>query len=109
MSETLVKERSQLSEVNSDGRLVRTGDLAIAKLTTNEQHVAEERELQKVETTVERRYHGLRGYWRLFQISRVISMLSLYLYLDQYDIHYKHYLRRADVRLERARNLTRAA
>lgn len=52
---------------------------------------------------------GLRGYLRLFQISRVIAMLSLYLYIDQYDVHHKHHLKRQRARLEKARELTRAA
>lgn len=109
MNEIAVKERVVPIETTSNGHVVPTGDLRIATLTTNEQLAGEERELQKVETKVAKHYTGLRGYWRLFQISRVISMLSLYLYLDQYDIHYKHYLRRARARLERAEKLTRAA
>ncbi|MBV9242090.1 MAG: AarF/ABC1/UbiB kinase family protein [Acidobacteria bacterium] len=109
MSETLLKEPVHVADVTANGHLVATGDLRIAQLTREDQRLAEQRGLEKVETSIERRYRGLRGYWRLLQISRVISMLSLYLYLDQYDIHYKHYLRRADARLDRAEKLTRAA
>ncbi|MBV9215005.1 MAG: AarF/ABC1/UbiB kinase family protein, partial [Acidobacteria bacterium] len=104
MSEIAVKERAVGS-----GKVVPAGDLRISKLTSNEDIAREERALQQVETSVAKHYTGLRGYWRLFQISRVISMLSLYLYLDQYDIHYKHYLRRIEARLDRAEKLTRAA
>jgi hypothetical protein len=52
---------------------------------------------------------GISGYLRLLKISRVIAMLALYLYLDQYDIHRKHHERRRLARLQRARELTRAA
>lgn len=107
MNEIAVKDRVENPTTN--GSLVPTGELAIAKRTSNEELIAEERELQQVEAHVEGRYHGLRGYWRLFQISRVITMLSLYLYLDQYDLHHKHHLRRAAERMKRARELTRAA
>lgn len=57
----------------------------------------------------EKHFHGIRAYIRLLQISRVIAMLSLYLYLDQYEIHRKHALRRLDARMKKARELTRAA
>lgn len=91
------------------GTFVPTEELAIAKKISNDQMIEEGRDLQKVETAVESKYHGLRGYLRLFQISRVIAMLSLYLYLDQYDIHHKHNQKRSAARLETARGLTRAA
>src|SRR4051812_38330646 len=109
MNEIAVKERVVGTGADSNSQVVHTGDLRIAKLTTNQQRAGEERALQKVETSIAKRYAGLRGYWRLFQISRVISMLSLYLYLDQYDVHYKHYLKRIEARLDRAEKLTRAA
>lgn len=107
MNEIAVKDRVETPATN--GSLVPTGELAIAKLTSNDELIAEERELQKVEASVENKYFGLRGYWRLFQISRVIAMLSLYLYLDQYDIHHKQIVKKAHARLSRARDLTRAA
>lgn len=107
MNEIAVKDRVETPATN--GSLVPTGELAIAKRTSNDELIAEERELQQVEARVEGHYHGIRGYWRLFQISRVITMLSLYLYLDQYDLHHKHHLRRAAERMKRARELTRAA
>src|SRR4051812_8792793 len=84
----IVKEQKNVA-LNGNGSraLVPTDELAIAKLVTNEQLIDEERDLQKVENSVEGSYHGLRGYWRIFEVSRVISMLALYLYLDQFDVH----------------------
>lgn len=107
---TLLKER-EVADINGNGLhpLTQTDELAIAKLTTNKQLIEEERSLQKVETSIENKYHGVRGYLRLFQISRVIAMLSLYLYLDQYEVHHKHNLKKAAARMETAENLTRAA
>ncbi|RIJ96267.1 MAG: hypothetical protein DCC44_00710 [Acidobacteria bacterium] len=52
---------------------------------------------------------GIRGYLRLFRISRVIATLSLYLYLDQYDVHVKHQKKRLAARRASAYALTRAA
>lgn len=108
MSETRVKERDVVS-LNGTHDLVQTNGLAIAKKVSNEDLIAEERELLKVESEVEKRQFGIRGYIRLFQISRVIAMLSLYLYLDQYDIHHKQDLKRAAARMKNAMDLTRAA
>ncbi|MBV9240740.1 MAG: AarF/ABC1/UbiB kinase family protein, partial [Acidobacteria bacterium] len=110
MSEIAVKETQHgIAVTNGKGHLARTDDLAIAKLTTVEQRAREERGLERVEAGVEKRYAGIRGYLRLLQISRVIAMLSLYLYLDQYDIHRKHHQRRLQERMRRAMELTRAA
>lgn len=92
-------------EPNGHHALVPTGELAIAKLVTNEDIIAEERFLLEKEEAVERGFHGVRGWLRLAAISRVIGMLSLYLYLDQYDTHYKQYRRVADHRAEQARKL----
>jgi predicted unusual protein kinase regulating ubiquinone biosynthesis (AarF/ABC1/UbiB family) len=50
-------------------------------------------------------YRGIRGWLRLFKVSRVIGLLSLYLYLDRYDLHYGHIRRFAEQRLEKARQL----
>jgi len=52
---------------------------------------------------------GLRGYLRLAKIARVIATLSLYLYLDQYDVHVKHQKKRLKARRDSAYALTRAA
>ncbi len=107
MNDTAVKDR--LSGHRVEGPLVPTGDLAIAKKTSNEQLLAEEKELQQVESKAGAGSHGLRGYLRLFQISRVIAMLSLYLYLDQLEVHQKHQHKVKRERLSRAMLLTRLA
>ena len=73
--------------------LVKGGETPFAKKVTNEQLVAEERDLTVSEEGVEKNYHGLRGWLRLGKVSRVIGMLSLYLYLDQYDLHRKQHLK----------------
>lgn len=104
---TIVKDRNELN-VRTQG-FVPTGDLAIAKKVTNSELIEEERSLQKAENDVEGKFHGLRGYWRLFQITRVIAMLSLYLYLDQLDIHEAHQIKQKKERLNRAYSLTRMA
>ncbi|HMT07340.1 MAG TPA: AarF/ABC1/UbiB kinase family protein [Pyrinomonadaceae bacterium] len=103
MSEVVVKERV------IEHSMIPTGDLAIAKRTSNADLLAEERELAAVEKKVESHSHGIAGYWRLFQISRVIAMLSLYLYLDQYELHHKHHQKKAKARMSKALELTRAA
>ncbi|CAN5465184.1 hypothetical protein BH10ACI3_BH10ACI3_09040 [soil metagenome] len=110
MIETAVRERENTG-LNGNGAadFVPTADLAIAKMTTNDQLLKEERDLQKVESDVAGKFQGLRGYLRLFQISRVISMLSLYLYLDQLDIHQAQQIKHKKERLSRAYRLTRMA
>ncbi|MEO6655449.1 MAG: hypothetical protein ABIO36_05150, partial [Pyrinomonadaceae bacterium] len=84
-------------------------ELAIAKNVSNSQLIEEERELEKAGDEIESGYHGFRGYWRLFEISRVIVMLSLYLYLDQLDIHQGQQLKQKKERLKKAFRLTRLA
>lgn len=103
-----MNELAVTEKVNND-ELVPTSGLEIARRVSNEDLLAEQKELDRVESKIEHRYHGIGGYWRLFQISRVIAMLSLYLYLDQYDLHRKHHLKRLAARMEKARELTRAA
>lgn len=76
---------------------------------TNEAMIAEERRLIETESEVGSRYMGIRGYLRLFKVSRVIAMLSLYLYLDQYTMHREQQLKQAKRRMETAERLTRAA
>src|SRR6188472_3446870 len=99
--------------VNTNGNgshpLVPTTELAIAGKITKEQRQEEEKALQKVETSVEHKYHGLRGYLRIFEVSRVIAMLSLYLYLDQFELHRAHDVKHKRERLEKAERLTRLA
>ena len=111
MNEIAVKDRTApiVPVTNGNGAVVRTDDLAIARLTSIDERAREARELRAVEAGVEARYAGLRGYLRLMQISRVIAMLSLYLYLDQYDIHHRHHQKRLRERMKRAVELTRAA
>ena len=103
----------EVEPVAADGNghpaFVETKDLPIAKLTSNEQRIEEERFLSKKETEIEQRYKGIRGYLRLFEVTRVIGMLSLYLYLDQYDVHYAHQQKVRKERLSRAYRLTRLA
>lgn len=95
-------------EENGNGHhaLVPTKDLPVAKQISNEDLIAEEKSLLERETEVEKNYEGFRGYLRLFHVSRVIGMLALYLYLDQYDMHRAQHLRQAETRLEIARKLT---
>ncbi len=86
--------------------LLPTKNLPIAKQISNEQLIAEEKSLIAKETQIERNYAGWRGYLRLFHVSRVIGMLALYLYLDQYDLHHAQHLKQADVRMTTAQRLT---
>jgi predicted unusual protein kinase regulating ubiquinone biosynthesis (AarF/ABC1/UbiB family) len=86
--------------------LVPTKKLPVSKQVSNEQIIAEEKALIEKETEVEKNYIGFRGYLRLFEVSKVIGMLALYLYLDQYDMHRAQHLRQAEMRLETARRLT---
>lgn len=94
---------------NGQHSMVATEQLPIAKYVTNEQIIAEEKFLAAKEADVEKRYTGLRGYFRIFHVSSVIGKLALYLYLDQYEIHHKAHVRYAKERMNRARRLTRAA
>lgn len=107
-----VKENliTPLSE-NGNGHhaLLPTKNLPISKQVSNEQLIAEEKFLIEKETEVEKSYIGFRGYWRLFQVSKVIGMLALYLYLDQYEMHHAQHLKQSEARLETARRLTRLA
>jgi len=98
-----------LPNVDGDHSMVRTKDLDIAKLVTSDQRANEEKFLAGKETQIQNRYHGIRRYLRLFEITRVIALLSLYLYLDQLDIHQKQQRRHKKERLQRAYRLTRLA
>ncbi len=89
--------------------LVPTETLPIAKYVSNEQLIAEEKFLAAKEHEVERKYTGIRGYLRIFQVSSIIGKLALYLYLDQYETHRKGMLRQAEARRQTAERLTRAA
>ncbi len=83
--------------------------LALPKPTrplTNEEFIAEEKLLLASEVAIEKKYEGWRAYWRLFQVSKVIGMLALYLYLDQLNVHLTMQIKHAENRLETARRLT---
>ncbi len=73
---------------------------------SNEQLIAEEKSLLAEEESIEKSYHGFRGYLRLFRVSRVIGMLALYLYLDQYDLHHAQHEKQAEARMQTAKRLT---
>jgi predicted unusual protein kinase regulating ubiquinone biosynthesis (AarF/ABC1/UbiB family) len=94
---------------NGSSGMIATKNLDIAKLVTNEQRIEEEKFLEQKEEQIQNRYRGIRRYLRLFEIARVISTLSLYLYLDQLDIHQKQQVRHKKERLSRAYRLTRLA
>jgi hypothetical protein len=98
-----------LQNGNGDRPMIATKNLDIAKLVTNEQRDDEEKFLAGSEDKVESGYRGLRRYGRLFEITRVIAMLSLYLYLDQLDIHQRQQVKNKKERLKRADRLTRLA
>lgn len=91
------------------GELVSTRDLPLARQIANEALIAEEKELLRSEKSVEKSYRGWRGWLRLGKVTRVIGMLSLYLYLDQYDLHRERHLRRKKFRMEQARSLSSMA
>lgn len=105
---TIATNRIQPTAENSNGHhaLVPTKNLSVSKLVSNEDLIAEEKSLIETELEVEKNYAGFRGFLRLFQVSKVIGMLSLYLYLDQYDMHRRQHLKQAEARLEMARRLT---
>ncbi len=94
---------------NGSRPMVATAELPIAKYVTNDQIIAEEKFLVQKEAEIERRYTGIRGWFRILHVSAVIGKLALYLYLDQYEIHRKAQLRHARERMRKAERLTRAA
>ena len=109
----LLKEKT-LEPVLSNGASVNhaltpTEKLPISKQISNEQLIAEEKSLIEKETEVEKNYQGLRGYLRLYDVSKVIGKLALYLYLDQYDLHRAQNVKHAASRLQTAKRLTRLA
>jgi len=98
-------------ETVSDGprKMIAVKDLPISRQITNEQRIEEERFLQGKEAEVAHRYQGIRGYLRLLEVTRVIATLSMYLYLDQFDIHREALRKHQKERLKRAYRLTRMA
>lgn len=89
--------------------MILTKDLPIAKQISKEQIIEEEKFLQKKESEIDAKYRGIRGYLRLFEVSRVILMLSMYLYLDQFEVHKAQQIKHKKERLQRAGRLTRLA
>ncbi len=106
-----MKSVDELPAANGNGShtMVPTVTLPIAKQISNEEMIAEERQLAATESDIGGRYLGFRGYLRIFQVSRVIGMLALYLYLDQYDIHHEGQRKHAKGRMQAAERLTRMA
>ncbi len=104
MNEIALKDT--LSGHRVAGPLIPTSELAVAERFAKK--LAEE-EVELRNNDAEKVPFGIRGYLRLFQISRVIAMLSMYLYLDQLDLHIKHQNKNKAERLNRAFELTRAA
>ncbi|MGD9562907.1 MAG: ABC1 kinase family protein [Pyrinomonadaceae bacterium] len=109
--QSLVKEKAALVPANGNGpQPIAPKETRLAtQNVTQAAKAGEEHQLSAIETQVGRRYIGLRGYLRLFSVTRVIAMLSLYLYLDQYDMHRAHQLKHEQKRMEKAERLTRAA
>jgi predicted unusual protein kinase regulating ubiquinone biosynthesis (AarF/ABC1/UbiB family) len=110
----MIKERpinGVVIEHSADGdhAMVAVKDLPIAKQISNEQRIEEEKFLEGKEAEVAHRYQGIRGYLRIFEVTRVIATLSLYLYLDQFDVHRAAQTRHKKERLKRANRLTRLA
>jgi predicted unusual protein kinase regulating ubiquinone biosynthesis (AarF/ABC1/UbiB family) len=94
------------SGANGRHALLPAKTLPISKQISNEQLIGEEKLLIEKEIEIEKNYHGWRGWLRLFQVSKVIGMLSLYLYLDQYDVHHAQHLKQLEARMQTAKRLT---
>jgi predicted unusual protein kinase regulating ubiquinone biosynthesis (AarF/ABC1/UbiB family) len=92
----------------ADGKhtLLPAKDLPVSKQISNEDLIAEEKLLVAKETEVEKNYRGIGGYLRLFKVSKVIGMLALYLYLDQYELHHAQHRKQSEGRMETAKRLT---
>jgi hypothetical protein len=91
---------------NGNHTLLPAKNLPVPKHISNEDLIAEQKLLIAKETEVEKNYHGIGGYLRLFKVSKVIGMLALYLYLDQYELHHAQHRKQAEGRIEIARKLT---
>ena len=107
MTKTQIVEReTPVIDANAapEQALVPAGEAAIATAERTADKQVPEKEPQS-----DQGLGGIGGVVRLFQISRVIAMLSLYLYLDQYEIHHKQHLRLIAARADEATNLTRMA
>lgn len=64
---------------------------------------------ESIEPTGPAKRSGFAAYIRLLQVVKVIGMLSLYLYLDQYDLHRAQQVKHHKRRMRQALRLTRAA
>lgn len=110
MNETTNKQGLEVMDKtvsNGHHEMAQTASLPISKNASNKDDITEERFL--IEAQGSKNYTGFRAYFRLYEIVKVIAMLSLYLYLDQYDIHRAQLLRHAKERLGKAYRLTRLA
>jgi len=103
---TVVPVMENGNGTNGNHAFLQTKELPIAKQISNEDLIAEEKYLIEREKAVEKNYRGIGGYLRLFQVSKVIGMLALYLYLDQYDLHHAQHLKQVEARFAIARKLT---
>ncbi|MDQ3711501.1 MAG: AarF/ABC1/UbiB kinase family protein [Acidobacteriota bacterium] len=95
-----------LENGNGNHALIETKQLPIAKKVSNQDLIAEEKSLIRQEESVEKNYHGIGGYLRLLKVSKVIGMLALYLYLDQYDLHHAQHQKQTEARMTTAQRLT---
>ncbi|MEJ7861840.1 MAG: AarF/ABC1/UbiB kinase family protein [Pyrinomonadaceae bacterium] len=95
-----------LENRNGKHALLPVKKLPVSKQIANHDLIAEQKLLIEKETEIEKNYRGINGYLRLFQVSKVIGMLALYLYLDQYDLHHAQQLKQAGKRMETAKRLT---
>jgi predicted unusual protein kinase regulating ubiquinone biosynthesis (AarF/ABC1/UbiB family) len=92
---------------NGSHEMVDTGSLPVSQNTSNEDRASGGKVL--IEAEAAKTYSGVRGYIRLYQIVRVIGLLTLYLYLDQYEVHRAQHKKHAKERLRKAYRLTRLA
>jgi predicted unusual protein kinase regulating ubiquinone biosynthesis (AarF/ABC1/UbiB family) len=95
-----------LENRNGKHALLPVKKLPVSKQIANHDLIAEQKLLIEKETEIEKSYRGINGYLRLFQVSKVIGMLALYLYLDQYDLHHSQAQKQAGKRMETAKRLT---
>ena len=95
-----------LENGNGNHALIETKQLPIAKKVSDQDLIAEEKSLIQQEKAIEKNYRGIGGYLRLLQVSKVIGMLALYLYLDQYDLHHAQHEKHAATRMQTAQRLT---
>ena len=95
-----------LANGNGSHQLLPAKKTPVSAHISNEQLIAEEKSLLEKEAEVERNYHGVGGYLRLFKVSKVLGMLAVYLYLDQYDLHHAQHRKKAVMRMEMARRLS---